>query len=285
MKKLQRLNRPIVSDLIVTGLMMVMFTGLAMAGTASMSWYKAGTGSPTLGNILVCGVPPKVDFKVSYAGSNCSGTWGSNPFRYEFFLYKDGVQVGYIPNVNSSNCSIMQGFYSMDAHPGNYKATVKFQKRVTLTGWMDVDTQSTNIIVSTKSPANPYFKINQKIASNFNLIEVNIGEPLIIDASGTSCASFYNVGVHESDASLNRTYKYEWWKWFTGTPSANINLQQLATTYSYGQDYLGTDLSRQGTVLFGGDLSPGVPRHYRVNVCTNEPTWACQSALLRIKYP
>ena len=227
----------------------------------------------------------KVDIKVAYSGSSCSPTFGSNPYRFEFFLYRNGVQIGYLPYQQSSTCSRDGMFYSVDADAGTYSATVNFQKR-TLAGWVPVSQDNSSTFNAGKTPATPIFKIKGNIAtaSAPATVKVNILEPIIIDATLTTCETKYNVGVQESDEFWNRTYKYEWWKWFPGDAPNNINLQQLATTYSTPPDYLGTDLTRFGTPLFGGELSPGIARYYRVNVCTVEPSWACATARLHVKY-
>jgi hypothetical protein len=171
----------------------------------------------------------------------------------------------------------------VDADAGSYSAIVNFQKR-TLGGWVPVSHDNSSIFSASKTPATPSFTINGQLATTtvFPTVSVNISQPITINATPTICETKYNVGVQESDEFWNRTYKYEWWKWFQGDAPNNINLQQLATSYSNPPDYLGTDFTRLGTPLFGGDLSPGTKRYYRVNLCTAEPSWACATAILRV---
>lgn len=267
---------------LVVSLLGLAGSGVAAAGTANLLWAPASTTAYSTSGIVSCGMSKKVDFKVAYTGSNCGGTIGSNPYRFEFFLYRNGVQIAQIPYQQGSSCWWNGIFYSVDADAGTYTARVNFQKR-TLVGWMPIWDNSGSISAS-KSAATPAFMINGQLATATiaPMVTVNISQPIVIDATPTTCETAYNIGAQESDQNWNRTYKYEWWKWFSGNAPNNINLQQLATTYSNPPDYLGTDLTRFGTPLFGGELSPGINRYYRVNLCTLEPSWLCATAILRV---
>lgn len=268
-------------NLLSGSLLVLACSGIAAAGTATLQWAPANTTSYSTGNVVSCG-SKKIDIKVAYTGSNCGGTIGANPYRFEFFLYRNGVQIGHIPFQQGSSCWWNGIFYSVDADAGTYSARVNFQKR-TLVGWVPVWDNSSTFNAS-KTPATPSFTINGQLATTtiFPNVTVNISQPIIINATPTTCETTYNLGVQESDQNWNRTFKYEWWKWFSGDAPNSINLQQLATTYSNPPDYLGSDLTRFGTPLFGGDLSPGVKRYYRVNLCTIEPSWICATAILRV---
>lgn len=267
------------------GLVLLTFAGAssAAAGTANLKWAPASTTAYGYSGLVSCGASRKVDFKVTFAGSSCSPSFGSNPYRFEFFLYRNGVQVGYLPYQQSSSCSTTAIFYGVDADAGSYSATVNFQKRKMI-GWVPVSQDNSGTIIASKNAATPAFAINGQLATTTTSpnVNINISQPIIINASPTMCETTYNIGVQESELNWNRTYKYEWWKWFQGDAPSNINLQQLATTYSNPPDYLGTDLTRLGTPLFGGDLAPGSKRYYRVNLCTVEPAWACATAILRV---
>jgi hypothetical protein len=280
-------------NLLISVLSVLACAGMAAAGTAGLQWAPASTTSYSAGGVVSCGASKKVDIKVAYTGSNCGGTIGANPYKFEFFLYRNGVQIGHIPYQQGSSCWWNGIFYSVDADAGTYSAIVNFQKR-NLGGWVPVSKDYSSTFSASKTPATPAFKIsNGQFATSqlvtatatttvFPTISINISHPIIIDATPTTCETKYNVGVQESELNWNRTFKYEWWKWFGGDAPNNINLQQLATSYSNPPDYLGTDLSRLGTPLFGGDLSPGSKRYYRVNLCTAEPSWACATAILRV---
>jgi len=284
MRRRLNLLSGIAFNLLISGLLALACSGIAVAGTATLKWAPANTLGYSASGVVSCGMSKKVDIKVAYTGSSCSPTFGSNPYKFETFLYRNGVQIGYIPYTQSSSCSYNGIFYSVDADAGTYSAIVNFQKRK-ITGWVPVSQDNSSTFNASKSPATPAFIINGQLATTTVVptVDFDISETITINAAPTTCETTYNVGVQESDQYLNRTFKYEWWKWFPGNAPNNINLQQLATTYSNPPDYLGTDLTRLGTPLFGGDLSPGVKRYYRVNLCTAEPSWACATAILHVK--
>ena len=281
-QELNALSR-ITFNLLISSLLVLACSGIAAAGTATLQWAPANTSAYSLGNVVSCGMSKKIDIKVAYTGSSCTGTFGANPYRFEFFLYRNGVQIGHIPYQQGSTCWWNGMFHSVAADPGTYSAIVNFQKR-NVTGWVPISQDNSTTFSASKTAATPAFKLNGQLATGtiFPIVNVNISQPIIIDATPTSCETVYNVGVQETDPNSGRTYKYEWWKWFQGDAPHNINLQQLATSYSNPPDYLGTDPTRFGTPLFGGDLSPGVQRFYRVNLCTGEPSWKCASAILRV---
>jgi hypothetical protein len=106
-------------------------------------------------------------------------------------------------------------------------------------------------------------------------------DSVTVDASATSCESTYAIVVEESDRWWNRTYDYEWGRWFSGQAPSSLDLQQLSASYSYPPNFTGSP-GRQGSPLVGGDLPAGGARHYRVGVCTAEPSWACKWALVRV---
>ncbi len=277
-----------VFNFLTSSLLALTCSVVAVAGTANLQWAPANTTAYSTGGIVSCGASKKVDIKVAYTGSNCGGTWGANPYRFEFFLYRNGVQIGHIPYQQGSSCWWNGIFYSVDADAGTYSAIVNFQKR-NLSGWTLVSQDNSTAFSASKTPATPAFTIKDSngidqlaTTTTSPTVNVNILQTITIDATQTTCETTYNVGVQESEQNWNRTYKYEWWKWFPGNAPNNINLQQLATTYSNPPDYLGTDTTRYGTPLFGGDLSPGVKRYYRVNLCTAEPSWVCATAILRV---
>lgn len=285
--------RAIASNSLIPTLLALACSGIATAGTANMQWAPANTTAYSTGAIVSCGASQKVDIKVAFTGSNCSPSFGSNPYQFEFFLYRNGVQIGHIPYQQGSSCWWNGIFYSVNADPGTYSAIVNFKKR-RITGWQVVSQDNSSTITASKTAATPAFKIvsilsNGQLVTSplatttiFPTVTINISQPILIDATPTTCETTYNLGVQESDVNWGRTYFYEWWKWFPGDAPNNINLQQMATTYSNPPDYLGTDWTRHGTPLFGGDLSPGIKRYYRVNLCTMEPSWACATAILRV---
>lgn len=130
-------------------------------------------------------------------------------------------------------------------------------------------------------PATPSFTINGMSPPPDNSPLSVCASNVTINASATSCESKYYIGVAESDLWWNRTYDYEWGKWFSGEAPSSLNLQQLATTYSYAPNFTGSP-ARQGSPLIGGNLPAGGSRYYRLSVCTGEPSWTCKFALLQV---
>lgn len=282
----------LILNLLFSGVLIFLCAGIA-ASQATLTWAP----SPSTGyvglttNIASCPVTPKVDFIVKESGYNCLGTNGSAaPFQYVFYLYRNGVQIAGFSSQMTSTCGMAYIFPAVNALPGTYTAKVVFRKigaSGVLISYPPVTTLPINAI---QTPAKPAFRINSgsnigplATTTNFPTVNVHISQPITIDATQTTCETKYSVSVMESELNWNRTYQYEWWKWFPGNAPNNINLQQLSTTYSNPPDYTG-DPTRAGTPLFGGDLSPGVPRYYRVELCTAEPSWACARSLLRINY-
>ncbi|HJQ35886.1 MAG TPA: hypothetical protein VKB93_01975 [Thermoanaerobaculia bacterium] len=241
----------------------------------------------------------KVGFTVTYgynqnvnnvntpSSSPCPGGFGPNPYRITFELFRNGTSLG-SQSAQYSSCWARHSFLNIPAEAGNYRVQYKFERYTLFGGWSTWENAGTNIIQAVKQPAAPNFTINgQAIPPNGAPITVNIGAAIIMDASSTQCATRYIVGVEESHADWGRTFKYEWNKWFNGAPPASINLQQLATTYSQPPDWLGQGSAQQGTPLIGGFFDPPAntqPRYYRVGICTDEPSWLCKHALLRVNY-
>lgn len=265
-------------------LMLIGFTSNVFAGEASIYWADAGsTASYSSDTINSCGAPRMIDIRVTYSDSSCPIGFGANPYRFTVSLYRDGALLSG-RTFQGSACWFNPVFNGILATPGNYYATVKLERRLGPFVWVDQDYKQTEIITAAKLPATLGFTINgASIPLNGSPVTVNIANPIILNGSGTTCATKYLISVEESDIYWGRTYKYEWAKWFDGSPSGDINLQKLATNYSVAPDWLGNDPTRQGTPLFGGNLPSGSPRYYRVGLCTMEPSWACHHVLLRVE--
>jgi len=268
----------------------------AVAGNL-LEWRDAGVGAYHGGVITSCGSPKAVDFIVTYASNqavnstttpspSCPGGFGLNPYRITFELFRSGASLG-TWSFQGSSCWARHVFNNVSAAPGNYYVQYRFERRQLFSGWSTYESGTTAITGANKAPAVPNFSINGQAIPPSGAINVNIGSAVTMNAASTQCATTYWVGVHESDLNWNRTFKYEWGKWFPGAPSNNINLQQLATTYSQPPDWAGTNASQQGTPLIAGFLDPPgntIVRHYRVELCTSEPSWVCKMALLKVNY-
>jgi hypothetical protein len=260
------------------------------AGTVNL--YQGPFGNVTSqSNITICGTQTH-SFFVKYTFSTHSSCWG-NRYKVIFKLFKNGVEINTTSMVVPSAWA-NQGFYNLTLSPGTYSATVKLERRPCVGAWYTAETLTTNNIVVT-STATPNFTIKGTPASSSTvpLVPFSNGEIITLDASGTTCASNYWVGVWETGANWwERTYAYEWGQWFSGQAPTSINLQQLATNLSNSAQFYG-DISRKGQILFGGTINavlpppsspllpyqPGLlgkPRYYTIEVCTSEPSWTCK---------
>lgn len=203
------------------------------------------------------------------------GGLGANPYKIKSIIYKYGVEVA---SKEYSTSKVWANFYYYDftVSEGDYRARVIAKKRK-LFGWETIYDSYTDTITCYKIAATPNFNIN---GSTAEVIEVNASN-ITLNASATTCETKYYIGVAESDRWWNRTYDYEWGKWFEGTAPDGINLQQYATTYSYSPYYTG-DAGRQGSPLIGGTLDNGSERYYRVGVATGEPSWTSKTLLIKV---
>jgi hypothetical protein len=269
----------------------IVLTNICRAGTVNL-YQVSSSGVQSQSDMVICGSQTH-SFFIAYTFSSHSSCW-ANRYRVTFKLYKDGVEI------NSANFTVAstfanQGFYSFTVAPGTYSATVKLERRPCAGAWYTAETLNTNNINIT-STATPNFSIRGTAASSSTvpLINFSNGEIITLDASGTTCASKYWVGVWETGINWwERTYAYEWGQWFSGQAPSSINLQQLATTPINFYHFNG-DIARKGQILFGGTISsvlpapgstvllpyqPGLigqPRRYTVEVCTSEPVWICK---------
>ena len=262
----------------------------SQAQLRQLTWYKSsvfGSGYTTE-NFGVCGSPGTKTFRVSYShcpnlvGVNCIGGCGANPIRYTVKLQRNGVTISTQSFQASSDWS-NTFFYNTTASVASYRAHVKVERRKggCIFGWETVTSGYTNTIVASASPATPNFNVNGTAIPASGYITTCISN-IRINAAATSCEPSYYIGVQESNEWWSRTYEYEWGGWVTGQAPNNINLQGLATTFGTGSRYTGTNASREGTILIGGNLSSGQPRFYRVNICTGVPSWQCKTALIRV---
>jgi MYXO-CTERM domain-containing protein len=209
------------------------------------------------------------------------GTCGANPYRMTATLYSGNTPLSTQTFQGSAAWSVFT-FNNVTLQPGSYTAVVKLEKRNwTCVGWQTVKTTTSNLIVASAQAATPSFTIN-------GIVPPKDGSPIDVcaslitmDAAATSCESNYFITIQESDQWWNRTYQYEVDKWFSGQAPNGLNLQQIATTWSYPPYFTGP-VSRQGNALFSGNLPAAGERFYRVGLCTAEPTWTCQSALINV---
>jgi hypothetical protein len=269
------------------------FTADAFAGYAAVGWQDASKPPLKSETVFSCGPPRMIDIRISYSlnptfvigdpDPSCPWGFGPNPYRFSFELFRDSALLG-SHTFQSAGCWTRDWHVNIPAEPGNYYAKIKLERRLGPWIWSTVDSMQSPALVAVKSKATPNFTINNMVIPPAGApLTVKIANPIVMNGSSTTCATKYLVGVEESDAWWNRTYRYEWTRWFSGKPPSNINLQVLSTTYSVAPDWLGNDPSRQGTPLFGGLLDNGQPRFYRVALCTGEPAWDCKHTLLKVE--
>lgn len=237
-------------------------------------------------NFNVCGNPPTRKFRVSYEhcpgvviiGGNCINGCGGNPIRYTVTFTRNGSPIS-SHTFQASSDWFRTDFNNVLATPGNYRASILVEGRKGLCiGWKTIGTYYTNTITVGTTPNVANFDIN---GNNINNSPLTVcGSNIRVNAAASSCETAYFIAVEESDPYWNRTYDYEWGRWFSGQAPNNINLQALSATYSVAPYYTG-DPARQGQILIGGNLPNGQARHYRVKVCTG-PTWNCKTALIKV---
>jgi hypothetical protein len=259
------------------------------AGAAKLT-QSSTTSGYSANNFGYCGSGTR-NFMVSYEycpgiiiiGGSCGpyGTCGANPYRIKANLYHNGNLISSMQYQTSSSWANFP-FYNVGVQAGTYKATVTLEKRNwTCIGWSTVETVSTSVIVANAAPATPNFNINgippPASGAPINVCASNIK----LNADPTTCENHYFVTVQESDRWWTRTNDYEWGRWFSGQAPNGLNLQQLSTTFSYSPYFIGS-ASRQGSPLIGGNLPGGAPQHYRVSVCTGEPSWNCKTGLIKV---
>lgn len=275
--------------LLFTVLMISSWNLLAQTPLREISWEKIVFATPTFvtTNFGVCGSVGTKKFKISYShcpdivGVSCISGCGANPIRITMELQRNGVTIASQTSVAASDWA-NYFFYDVPAYPGTYRGFIKVERRKPLCiGWETVSTGFTNTITGSDVPATPNFNVNgTAIPSDGSPITTCISN-IRLNAATSSCETRYHVTVQESDRWWNRTNDYEWGRWFSGQAPNNINLQSLSASNSVPPYYSG-DPARQGQILLGGNLPSGQERYYRVAVCTNEPTWTCKYALIRV---
>ncbi len=291
----------------------------AQSGVVKLEHYNPLPTSPLFcgggwchDDISLCqATPKKFRIKFAYTGGHISGTCNANNpnnFRFSIKFYRDGQQLVTPSMANGTYGSYPgPGLDSILAMPGQYSATATFEKRRCKPGlpWEVVNTWTSNKINVGKQAAIPNFTINGVVATDSETttvptVSLSNGEIILLDASNTKCASAYNIWVSETGSNWwERTYNYEWERWFNGSPGNAINLQYLATDSANYGSFTGLP-NRKGQILFGGNIfgisippgqsvfSPyqmnllGKQRRYTVQLATNEPAWKTKKIQLLI---
>lgn len=268
-------------------ILMILFTslnGMVNSQNLTLEWAEPNTNNFSSSDIDICGTTKEVRLKASYANDPLCpyNGWGANRYRFTIKIYKDNVLIS-TRRYPASSCWINDIYSNFTLSEGHYRANIMLEVRGAFWRWRIQNSGYTSSFIVKRSSATPAFTINGIVPDPEIPIEV-CPSKIIIDASNTSCEDKYWVGVWEFDyQNWTRPKKYEWGKWFNGEALFNLNLQQLSSQYSFGSDFLGTDLARQGDILFGGDLPNNNPRYYHVSICTGYPNWQCVSAVIKVK--
>lgn len=265
---------------------MILFisTHSANSQNLTLEWAEPNTNNFSSSDLDICGEIKEVRLKASYANDpQCpySG-WGANRYRFTIKLYKDNVLIS-TRIYQASSCWINDTYSGFNLSNGHYRANIMLEVRGAFWRWRIQNSGYTSSFIVKRNSATPAFTINGIVPDPEIPIEV-CPSKIIIDPSNSTCEDKYWVGVWEFDyLNWDRPKKYEWGKWFDGEAPSSLNLQQLSSQHSFGSDYLGTDLTRQGEVLFGCNLSNNNPRYYYVSICTGYPNWQCASAVIKVK--
>lgn len=244
------------------------------------NWYNS--------DFNICGASTSRDFRATFdcdpnvVGVNCTNGSGSNPFRYTFKLFRNGNEIG-SQQFNLATTWAAAVFYGVTTTPGTYSATVKFERRTSIFNTYETlgTFTSYNSIDANQTTAQPAFNINGTPVANLGNAGTICASNVTLNAADTYCETQYWIAVEESDQWFNRTFDYEWGKWFSGTAPNGINLQQYCTAYSYPPYYTGNS-ARQGSPMIGGNLPSGTARYYRITLATQDPTWVSKTIILKI---
>jgi hypothetical protein len=281
-----------------TRLVAAIALGSVLGGTASASAILerrfVGQQYYNTANIAVCQPASPSDFRIDGV---VPGGW-SGTFHFDWTLYRNGQQVGFYEQTVSAplglNYVSFQHVFSVTTEVGSYSASFVVRKRkLTFSGFnydtIVLDDNATPIVVSAVEPT-PSFKILN--SSNVFVdpppdgspIPVSLSTGIVMNAAATTCETAYAVIVQESNQWWSRTMQHEWWKWFSGQAPANLDLQQLTTSYSAsdGTGYfslLGGNFTSSSPIAFNGQ-----PRFYRVGLAPGGGGWNPKMALIQVNW-
>lgn len=254
----------------------------SLAQTVGIS-YTTHLAPITNQYIPICGTEQRTDnIKVAFNYTNLQAFCNvGNPYRAIVTLYKNNA-VYDVHQFDLSSNWFNETFYNVPVAAGSvFKANVEFlRKKNVCIGYTTVCNITSSDLTTPVQNGTPNFNVNgNAIPANGAPLNVCISN-IKLNASSTSCETNYNINVQECDLYWSRTYDYEFGLWFNGQAPDNINLQSIASTYSYPPYYTGNP-ARQGSILIGGNLPSGGERYYRVSICVG-PTWTCKTALIKV---
>jgi hypothetical protein len=142
----------------------------------------------------------------------------------------------------------------------------------------DFSSAPTACVTATTLDAAPSMLINGSVPNaDGSAILVSNCAPILLDASGSTCASQFYITMEESDIWWNQTLTNKWSATVSATANNNFDLISLTELYSQPQ-YGGTGKF----TLIGGLLPNGQARYYRVSISTFNTAWTTTHALIQI---
>jgi hypothetical protein len=212
-------------------------------------------------------IPPPTNVIATTTCSSVTLTWDAVTTAIAYWNVIDCATNAVVAKVATNSAT----FNSLNAHTTyNYKV-----QAVTVT---DFSSDPTACVSATTLDAMPSYTINGQVPhADGSPILVSNCVPIIVDASGSTCATDYMISMEESDIWWTRTLANEWHYWFHGTPPNNLDLIALTEQYSQTQ-YGGTGKF----TLKGGLLPNGQERCYRISVTTTNTATKVLYTLIKI---
>lgn len=223
-----------------------------------------------VGDILMNAGASKIGNKYAIAVEECNSSWvktGTNSFLKWF--------TGTVSNgINLKQYCQTYGGFNMT---GGKLPSGQDRYYVVTLAYNGASWHSLKVLVRLVD-ANPEMNMNGVTQNGVTYCASSIR----LNGYNTSCESKYMIGIHESDINWNRTHQYEVNVWFQGKAPNNININNIAATYSNIPAHFSGHASRRGQPMLGGNLPSGLKRYYRVSICTNESVWKCKTMLVAV---
>lgn len=275
--------------------------GVSETVTAQVKVRRKAAGAPagqyTDANFSVCQPAPNSDFQITrYVSGMLQGY-----FKFEWTLFKDGQPIEFYAqyyDLRGNNATLFQNFtyqntfFNRPTSPGTYAGKLEVKKRGGTLGNYNynqiiINEVSPSLTISGITPTHSFTirNANGVFVSpppNGAPIQVSLSGGIIMDASPSSCETGYLVIIQESNIWWTRSSQNELdKKWFSGQAPANLNLQQIVTSYSQsdGTGYFS---------LIGGNFASGPlngqARYYRVGLQAAGAPWNPQMTLIQVNW-
>jgi hypothetical protein len=295
---MRKMNKRTLLCLMLVSLVLL---GVSETVTAQVNLRRKAAGAPasqyTNANFSACQPAPNSDFQITrYVSGMLQGY-----FKFEWTLFKDGQPIDSYAqyyDLRGNNALLYQNFtyqntfFNRPTSPGTYEGKLEVKKHGG-TPWnynynqIIINEVSPSLTVSNVTPTHSFTirNANGVFVSpppNGAPIQVSLSGGIIMDASSTSCETGYLVIIQESNIWWTRSNQNELdKKWFSGQAPANLNLQQIVTSYSQsdGTGYFS---------LIGGNFTSGPldgqARYYRVGLQAAGAPWNPQMTLIQVNW-